>query len=258
MKPRKEKVQFLNVQIDNLSMKGTIAEMEELIRQKKPSLVVTPNAHHIYLLKHDKVFREVYNDASLVIADSTAILWASKLFGRPLKERVPGSDLLPSFCKVAANKKIRIFFLGAGPGIAEKAAEILTGKHPGLKITGTYSPPFGFEKNEKENRKIIDIVKKCTPDVLFVGLGSPKSEKWGWKYKDEINVPVTISTGAGFDFIANKVKRAPVWIQKMGMEWFFRLVQEPTRLWKRYLVGNTIFAIQILIEFFKIRILRKN
>jgi N-acetylglucosaminyldiphosphoundecaprenol N-acetyl-beta-D-mannosaminyltransferase len=258
MNTKGKKIRFLNIDIDNISMEETITKIEELIKKRVPSMVITPNAHHIDILRNDELFKEIYKNAAIVLPDSTAILWASRLFGRPLKERVPGSDLLPAFCQVAAKKNYTLFFLGAGPGIAKKAADILTRKNPGLTISGTYSPPFGFEHDEEENEKTVSMIRECKPDVLFLGLGSPKQEKWSWNHKDKINVPVIIGIGAGFDFISGKVKRAPLWVQKIGMEWFFRLVQEPKRLWKRYLKGNPIVMSLFLKEFIRIRILKKN
>ena len=246
-----KRIKLFGIDIDNISNEETISEIELLIEKEKPSLVVTPNVHHINILQKDDEFKKIYRQASMVLPDSTPLIWASKLLGMPLKEKVTGSDLLPSFCKIAARKRYELFFLGSGPSIAKKAANILTNKNPGLKIVGTYSPSFGFENDEDENRKIVAMIKKCTPDVLFVGLGPPKQEKWIWKYKDEINVPVSIAVGASFDFISGNVKRAPKWMQKIGLEWLFRLCQEPRRLWKRYLIGNTIFIWLVLKEFIK-------
>lgn len=251
MDKKRGRIKLLGIDIDNINMKETINKIELLIEKKKPSLVITPNVHHINILQKDNEFRKIYKHASLVIPDSTPLLWLSKILGIHLKERVTGSDLLPLFSKIAGEKGYRLFFLGAAPGIAKKAAKALIQKNPGLEITGTYSPYFGFENDEKENRKIVDMIKKCSPDVLFVCLGPPKQEKWSWKHKDKINVPVIICVGAAFDFVGSKVKRAPKWIQKLGLEWFFRLCQEPRRLWKRYLIGNIIFAWLVLKKFIK-------
>lgn len=251
MDKKRGRIKLLGIDIDNINMKETINKIELLIEKKKPSLVVTPNVHHINILQKDNEFRKIYKHASLVIPDSTPLLWVSKILRKPLKERVTGSDLLPLFCKTVTEKKYKLFFLGAAPGIAKKAAETLIQQNPGLEIIGTYSPYLDFENDEKENRKIVDMIKKCNPDVLFVCLGSPKQEKWSWKHKDEINIPVIICVGAAFDFVGGKVKRAPKWMQKLCLEWFFRLCQEPRRLWKRYLIGNVIFAWLVLKEFIK-------
>lgn len=251
-------VSLAGVKIDNLTMQEAIDGIEELIKRKESSYVVTPNAAHIVLLQRDKEFKKIYRRASLVVPDGMSLLWAAKILGRPLREKVSGSDLLLAFCKVAAKKGYRLFLLGAGPGVAAKAAKILTRKNPGLKIVATYSPPFGFENGEEENKKIVQMTKTTKPDLLFVGLGTPKQEKWIWKHKDELHVPVSMGVGAAFDFTAGTVKRAPKWMQKSGLEWFFRLYEEPRRLWKRYLIGNAIFLSLVLKEFLKIRILRMD
>ena len=235
------RISFAGIRIDRLTMQEAINEIEELIRKERSSYVVTPNTAHVVLLQKDKDFRRVYQGATLVVPDGISLLWGAKILGRPLKEKVSGSDLLPSFCKVAAKKGYRLFFLGGGPGVAAKAARILSQKNPGLKIVGTYSPPFGFENDGKHSRQIVQTIRETKPDVLFVGLGAPKQEKWIWKYKDELGVPISIAVGAAFDFVARTVRRAPNWMQKCGLEWIFRLCQEPGRLWKRYLIGNLIF-----------------
>lgn len=244
-------VSFAHIKIDNLTMQKTIDEIEELIKKRESSYIVTPNVAHIVSLQKDKELEKIYQEASLVIPDGMPLLWGAKILGRPLKERVAGSDLLPAFCEVAAKKGYKLFFLGAGPGVAVKAAKILTQKNPGLKIVGTYSPPFGFENSEEDNRKIVSMITETKPDVLFVGLGAPKQEKWIWKHKDQLEVPVLIGVGAAFDFIAGTAKRAPKWMQKCGLEWFFRLCQEPRRLWRRYLIGSPIFLWLVLKELIK-------
>lgn len=258
MSCKTQKIQFLGIEIDNVTMGETVSRIEALIEKRKPSLVVTPNVQHMYILKYDDQFKEIYDNASLVIPDSTPILWATKLLGFPLKERVAGSDLLPALCAKAAEKGYKLFFLGSQPGVAKKAADILMQRNPGLIVSGVYSPPIGFEHDQKENEKIVHMIEKYIPDVLCVGLGSPKGEKWLWKIRDRIAVPVLISTGASFDFIAGKVKRAPLWMQKAGLEWLFRLIQEPRRLWKRYFFGNTVFIFYVFKEFIRLRILHSN
>lgn len=247
------KVRLFGIEFDNCSMQEAIHLIEQAIKQKKPSLVVTPNAQHINIVKKDKEFKKICNEASLVFPDSVPLIWASRILGQPLKERVAGSDILPTFCKIVARKKYKIFLLGAEPGVAKKAAKILESKNPGLVISDTYSPPFGFERDERENLKIIKMINTCKPDVLFVGLGTPKQEKWSWNYKDKMSVPVIICVGATFDFIAQKSNRAPYWMQKSGLEWFHRLCQEPRRLWKRYLIGNIIFILYVIKEFIIIK-----
>ncbi len=251
MRLNSPRITLLGIEIDNLSMKETLDKIEALINKRKPSFIITPNVHHIYILQKDEEFKTIYSQATLVLPDSTPLLWTSRLLGKPLKERVAGSDLLPFFCKRASQKGLRLFFLGSPLGIAKKTAEILTKKNPGLKISGTYAPPLGFENDDEENKKIVEMIRASDTDVLFVGLGPPKQEKWVWKYKDKLNVPVTICVGAAFDFIGGDVKRAPIWTRKIGLEWFFRFCQEPRRLWKRYIIGNSNFGWMVLKELIK-------
>lgn len=156
------------------------------------------------------------------------------MLGKPIREKISGSDLFPEMCKMAAKKGYSIFILGAAEGVADRAAQMLIAKNPGLKIVGTYSPPFGFEKNEEELNRIAKIVKHAMPDILAVSLGSPKGEKFIYKHLEEYAVPLGISIGATIDFEAGNVKRAPKWMADHGLEWLFRITQDPKRLAKRY------------------------
>ena len=244
-----KRVSFFGISIDNLSMQEAIFEIEKLIRQKKTSVVVTPNVQHINIIQKDEEFKKIYQEASLVLSDSIPLIWASKIIGLPIKERVAGSDLFPAFCQVASKKNYKIFLLGAELGIAKKVATILKQRNPGLAIVGTYSPPFGFEHNQTENEKIIKRINESHPDVLFLGLGTPKQEKWCYAHKNQISVPVIICVGASFDFIAGKSRRAPLWMQRCGLEWLHRFSKEPRRLWKRYVFGNSIFIWLVIKEY---------
>jgi exopolysaccharide biosynthesis WecB/TagA/CpsF family protein len=202
---------------------------------------VTPNVDHIIKLQKDEEFQQIYRDASLVLADGMPLLWAAKFLGTPLKEKISGSDLFPKLCTVAAEKGYKVFFLGGRQGAAQKAAEALKMKHNALQVVRCYSPAFGFENSENENKKIVGMIKEARPDILFVGLGAPKQEKWIYKYRNQYQVPVSIGIGVSFEFVAGMVKRAPFCMQKIGLEWFWRLMMEPKRLWKRYLVDDLKF-----------------
>lgn len=236
-----DKISLFGIKIDNLTREGAIKRIEELISQRRCSYVLTPNVHHIVTLEKDDGFREVYSNADLIIPDGMPLVWISRLLGRPLKERLAGSDLLVAFCDVAARKRYKLFFLGGSVGAPAKAAKILIKKNPGLRIVGTHCPPFGFENEKEESKRIVEIIKRAKPDVLFIGLGAPKQEKWIGEYREDYQVPVSITIGAAFDFTAQKVRRAPVWIQKIGWEWLFRVSQEPARLWRRYFLEDSIF-----------------
>ncbi|MEI6437348.1 MAG: WecB/TagA/CpsF family glycosyltransferase [Candidatus Omnitrophota bacterium] len=235
------KVDLCGVKIDNVSFEETIKRIETLVNAGKPVSVVTPNVDHIVRFQKDEGFRQAYKSAALVLADGVPILWAASYLKTPLKEKISGSDLFPALCAGAASKGWRLFFLGGRPGAAQKAVELLSHRYVGLNVVGAYSPPFGFEVDTAENNRIISMIKEAKPHILFVGLGAPKQEKWIQKYKDEYNVPVSIGIGVSFEFEAFIVKRAPRWMQKVGLEWFWRLMMEPARLWRRYLVDDMAF-----------------
>jgi len=234
-------VDIMGIGFNNLTMEETIEKVEQLINAQKPSMIFTLNVHRTVSAIQNRSIKEIYDIADIILPDGVPLVWISRILGNPLKERIAGADLFPLFCETASRKGYKIFLLGAAPGIAEKTKEILEKRHSGIKVVGTFSPSFGFENDVDENRKIVSIIKKANPDVLFIALGHPKEEEWILKYRNEIKVPVSIGIGATFDFISGKLRRAPKWLQTIGLEWFFRICQEPRRLWKRYLIGNTYF-----------------
>lgn len=236
-----EQVNICGVAIHNFTMHEALAGIERFILARQPVSVVTPNVDHIVKLQSDASFCGIYARSALVLADGVPLLWAAKFLGTPLREKISGSDLFPKLCEVAAQKGWRVFFLGGRPGAAAKSAVVLKNRYPKLIVSGTYSPDFGFEKDPIYNDKIIQMIQHAKPDILFIGLGTPKQENWADKYKDICKVPVSIGIGAGFEFVAGMVKRAPAWMQKTGLEWFWRLLMEPGRLWKRYLVDDMQF-----------------
>lgn len=232
---------IVNARIDNLTFDEALDRFVRLIQQGKPYFAVTPNVDHIVKLRKDPEFRKVYDASSLTLADGMPLLWAAKFLGTPIKEKISGSDFVPGICRVAMKNNYRIFLFGGRQGAAEKAAEFLTKSYPGINIVGTYCPPFGFEKNEKEDQKAFRIIKEASPDILLVGLGAPKQEKWIYKHYRQLEVPISMGVGVTFEFLCGMVMRAPVWIQKTGIEWFWRLIMEPCRLWKRYLIDDPVF-----------------
>ena len=234
-----ERIQLMNTKIDNCSMEEALVAIEQLIHENKNSYVVTPNVDHIVKLEKDEEFREVYKNASLILTDGKPLIWIANLYKTPIKEKISGSDLFPRVCEVAAKKKYKMFFLGAAEGVAAKAAENLAKRFQGLNVVGTYSPPFGFEKDEEELEKIIKMIRGVKPDILIVGLGAPKQEKFIYKYREQLGVPVSLGLGASLDFEAGNVKRAPKWVADHGLEWFYRFLSEPKRLFKRYFIDDT-------------------
>jgi N-acetylglucosaminyldiphosphoundecaprenol N-acetyl-beta-D-mannosaminyltransferase len=241
-----DKVNLCGVRIDNISMSGAVAHIERFIKEREPVYVVTPNVDHVVKIQEDAEFRKSYEEASLVLCDGAPLIWASRFLKSPIKHRVCGSNLFPEFSEVAAKKGYKLFFLGGKPQSAVKSAEAFRKRYPGIKIVGIYSPPFGFEKIKEENDKIIAMIREARPDVLFVGLGTPKQEKWIHQYHKKMGVPVSVGIGASFEFISGKVRRAPRWIQQIGFEWLWRLMREPLRLWRRYLWDDMSFFLLVL------------
>lgn len=236
-----DRINLLGLFIDNVNFAESLCVIEKLIFDKKNHYVLTPNVDHLISFQGDQEFRRVYREASFVLPDGVPLLWAAEFLGTPLKEKISGSDLFPRLCEVSVEKEYKLFFLGGREGAALKAAKILREKYPNIEIVGFYCPPFGFEEVEAENNKIIQMIKESKPDILFVGLGAPKQEKWIYKYKEQYQVPVSVGIGVSFEFTAGMVKRAPVWMQQAGLEWFWRLLMEPKRLWKRYLIDDPVF-----------------
>lgn len=242
------RIKFLNTEVDNLTMDEAIQRIEQLILNKEPSYVVTPNVDHIVKLEKDEEFKNVYKEADLILTDGMPLIWISNFKGTKIKEKVSGSDLFPKVCDLAAKKGYKVFLLGAAEGVAEKAAENLKDKYEVLNIVGTYSPSYGFEKKEEEIEKIIEMINEVKPDILAVGLGAPKQEKFLYKFRERLNVPVSLAIGASIDFEAGNIERAPEWMQKSGLEWSYRLFKEPKRMFKRYIIDDMKIA-KIVIKY---------
>lgn len=232
------RIKFMNTDIDNLTMAETLNEIDKLIQKKNCSYVVTPNVDHIVRLEKDEELQKVYKNASLILTDGKPLIWISKWYKTPIKEKISGSDLFPRVCQLAANKNYKMYLLGAAEGVADTAAKNLMKKYPGLNVVGTYSPPFGFEKNEQEMNKIKTQIQAVHPDILIVGLGCPKQEKFMYYHCKELGVPISFGLGASIDFEAGNIKRAPKWMSNHGLEWLYRFSKEPKRLFKRYFVDD--------------------
>ena len=230
-----ERIRILNTQIDNCTMEEAAEEVLRLARGDRPSYVVTPNLDFLLNMDEDPEFDEACRKADLILADGISIVLLAKYLHQPLKEKVSGSDLFPKLCGMAAKEGLSVFFLGAAPGVAEKAAGNLRRAYPGLKVAGTYSPPIGFERNGEEIRHIISVVTGAAPDILFIAISQMKGEKFIHRYKNDLKVPVALSVGASVDFAAGHKKRAPKWVSRAGFEWLYRTIQEPRRIGGRVL-----------------------
>ncbi|MGV9025961.1 WecB/TagA/CpsF family glycosyltransferase [Lactococcus lactis] len=231
-------MKFMNTEVDSLNMPEVLDRIDKLIQIKKNSYVVTPNVDHIVQLEKDSELQKVYKNADLILADGKPLIWISNYYKTPIKEKVSGSDLFPLLCEMAGKKGYKMFFLGAAEGVAARAATNLKKRYSNLEVAGVYSPPFGFEENEEEVEKILQMIIKSNVDILIVGLGAPKQEKFIFKYHDRLKVPISLGLGASLDFEAGNIKRAPKWMQKSGLEWLFRITQDPRRMFKRYIIDD--------------------
>lgn len=237
------KIDILGIKVDRVGMADTIARIENFIAERFPRIVITPNVDHLIKARKDGEFKRIYDDADLSVPDGVPLLWAAQFLGTPLVERVNGTDLFEALCARAAEKGYRLFFLGAAPGIAAAAAAELEQRHAGLNVVGTYSPPFDFLDSAAENQKIESMIRAAQPDILFVGLGAPKQEKWIKQYMHRLQVPVSIGIGASFEYVAGCTARAPHWMQRTGLEWLYRIVEDPARYWRRYAEDMVFFPL---------------
>ena len=242
-----ETVSILNVDIDNVTE-------AEVLKQLESGVVFTPNVDHLLLLHNDPEFVKVYEGADYKLCDSKILYFVSRFLGTPIKEKISGSDFFPAFCNYHKdNEEIKIFLLGAKEGVALQAQENLNAKMGREIVVGSHSPSFGFEKNEQECLAIIEEIKNSGATVLAVGVGAPKQEKWIHKYKEQLpNIKIFLAIGATIDFEAGNKQRAPKWVTELGLEWLHRLLSEPKRLWKRYLIGGPIFCWLILKQKLKV------
>ncbi|MDJ0697308.1 WecB/TagA/CpsF family glycosyltransferase [Mastigocoleus sp. MO_188.B34] len=245
------KIQILNLEIDNFSQ-------NEFLQEFKSGVLFTPNVDHLMKLQTDLEFQRAYDMSDYKICDSQVIVYASKFLGTPLEERISGADFFPAFYNYHWNNQdIRIFLLGAGKGVASQAQKNINRKIGRNIIVGSYSPPFGFEKDPAECEHIVNIIKNSDATVVAVGLGSPKQEKWILNYKESLsNIKIFMGLGATIDFEAGRIKRCPKWMGQVGLEWLFRLSREPQRLWKRYLVDDIPFFLLVLKQ--KLNLYGKN
>lgn len=243
-------ISLFGMTINNVNMNTaveTVAEWCAAPREQSCRYVVTPNVDHVVMFQTDSELRGVYDGASLVLADGAPVVMVSRLLRKALPERVAGSDLVPALFAAAAKNSnkakqpLRVFLLGAGPGVADRAATVIEQRWAGVEVVGTLSPPMGFEHDEKENERILAAVADCQPDLVLIGLGAPKQELWIGRFADRLEAKAALCIGATIDFLAGEKSRSPRWMQKLGLEWLHRMATEPSRLAKRYARDAWIF-----------------
>lgn len=233
-----DKQPLLNTYVNNVSMMETVHEIERMIHEKQKSYIVAINVDVVLKIEHDKYLKKITDDADMVLVDGQPLVWISKWHKCPVKAKISGSDLVPKLCEVASEKGYTMFIIGGKDGVAEKAKRNLEKKLPSIKIIGTYAPPFGFEKDQKELDKINTMITAAHPDILVACFGCPKQEKWIYENYQKYDATVSICAGATVDFLAGNIERAPKWMSNHGFEWFYRFTKEPKRLFKRYFVDD--------------------
>jgi len=242
------RLRVLGVRVDPVQIPDVVAQMMERIRERDGChSIAATGMHGVVEAQHDPELKQILNATDLVVPDGMPLVWLGRRQGHPLRTRVYGPDLLLAFCEQSAGQGYRHFFYGGEPGVAERLAESLRARFPGLNVVGTYSPPFR-PLTATEYEEIVHLIGRAAPDVLWVGLGTPKQERWMHEHKDKLRVPVLVGVGAAFDMLSGGKKQAPRWMREHGLEWFFRLMQEPRRLWRRYLVYGAQFIAYIVLE----------
>ncbi len=245
---KEARVNFLGIPIDALTMKETIGQIDQAIQQGRRINHVVVNAGKVVSMQTDKQLFESVVTCDLINADGQSIVWASRFLGGYLPERVAGADLMQQLVGLAAQRNYKCFFLGAKEEIVKKVVDIYTAQYgPGI-IAGYRNGYFSKEQEPEVAKQISD----SGAQLLFVAITSPKKENFMYAYRDLLaRVNFTMGVGGTFDVIAGYTKRAPVWMQQIGMEWFYRFLQEPGRMWKRYLVGNSKFIALVMKEKFR-------
>lgn len=232
------RIPFLNTYVDNLTASEAKDCVEQLVNAEGYHYVVTPNSDIVVKMQDDAELKKICEKADLILTDGQIIVKLSRKTKHPIKERVCMTDFVWEVCDLASKKGYKVFLFGGKEDVLEKATTRIRQKYPRLKIVDSYSPPFGFETDVKRLAIANERIKKSKADILIVFLGCPKQEKFIAENKDEYCVPVSITMGGCVDFIAGKVKRAPLWMQENGFEWFYRFLQEPKRMFKRYFIDD--------------------
>jgi N-acetylglucosaminyldiphosphoundecaprenol N-acetyl-beta-D-mannosaminyltransferase len=238
---------ILGIGVSAINMKMALVTIEEWISRRELHYVCVSGVHGVMESQRDAELRRIHNAAGLVTPDGMPLVWLSRMFGFRHVERVYGPDLMLAVCACSAEHGYRHFFYGGAPGVGEKLAARLQSRFPTLNVVGTYSPPFR-PLTPEEDQAVVEYINAVQPDIVWVGLSTPTQERWMAVHVGKLSAPVLIGVGAAFDFHAGLKKQAPRWMQQSGLEWLFRLLTEPRRLWRRYLVNNPWFLWLVLLQ----------
>jgi len=239
-----ERVNVLGVGISAINLPAALAAIGDAVRTRRKGYICVTGVHGVMEAQSDGAFREILNGAFLCTPDGMPMVWMGRLHGHREMRRVYGPDLMLDVCAWSQTNPCRHFFFGGAPGVAENLRDILTRRFPKLQVVGCYAPPFR-PLTAGEELQLQTMIRAAQPDILWVGLSTPKQEKFMAELLPRLEVTLMIGVGAAFDFHSGRVKQAPRWMQRSGLEWLFRLCCEPKRLWKRYLRNNPVFAWKI-------------
>lgn len=242
-----QRTNILGVGVSAIDLPQALDVIEGWIRQREPHYVCVTGVHGVMESQHDEGLRRIHNAAGMVTPDGMPLVWLSRLGGYRHVDRVYGPDLVLALCERSVATGYRHFFYGGAKGIPEQLVANLQQRFPGLQIAGSYSPPFR-PLTPEEDEQVVQIINQADPDIVWVGLSTPKQERWMANHLGRLTAPVLIGVGAAFDFHAGRKRQAPRWMQRSGLEWLFRLLSEPRRLWRRYLVNNPLFIANVFMQ----------
>jgi N-acetylglucosaminyldiphosphoundecaprenol N-acetyl-beta-D-mannosaminyltransferase len=236
----------VGIRVDAVEMRDVIAQIQEWISSgSRGKYIAVTGMHGVSEVLRDPSLRAIINEAGLVVPDGMPLVWLARWNNIPIRRRVTGAELMQTFCE-QTGPRYRHFFYGGAPDVAEDLSQKLNLRY-GITVAGTYTPPFR-PLTDQEEADVAKLVKETAPDVLWVGLSTPKQERWIYAHRLSLPVPVMLGVGAAFDMHSDRLTRAPLWVQHSGLEWFYRLLSEPRRLWKRYLVLIPTAVWSVLLE----------
>ena len=242
------KYNILGIQVSSISMSNLLKDFAGLIQSHtKANVCITP-VNSILAARKNPQVASIYNNASYTLCDGVPVLWASQFLGTPIEQRITGLDLLPALLEFSSKNNFSLFFLGASPGVGEALKAKAKWLYPSINIKGVYCPPFATKFDKEENDKIIAAINAVEPDIVLVSLTAPKQDIWISENLEKLNTKIAIGIGGAFEVTAGLINRAPQWMQKLGIEWFYRFLQEPKRMFKRYFIEAPIFIPLIILQ----------
>jgi N-acetylglucosaminyldiphosphoundecaprenol N-acetyl-beta-D-mannosaminyltransferase len=246
-KGRGDRTYILGVGVNQVSLTEAVELIDSWIQSRTQDYVCVTGVHGVMECQRDRNLLSIHNDCGLTVPDGMPLVWISKIRGRSEVTRVYGPDLMLAVCSFGESKGYRHYFYGGKEGVPEELASCLRRRFPKMLVVGCYSPPFR-PLTEGEDRKLVEEINFAKPDIVWVGLSTPKQEHWMASHRASLHASVLIGVGAAFDFLSGRLRQAPRWMMNVGLEWLFRLMMEPRRLWKRYTVNNVLFLYYLLLE----------